>query len=66
MSIDSSEVTEWSTGRMGQTQAPLTYARASEARHRAIVEALRGRDAEQAGQVLTGHLRQIQQNLFGL
>jgi DNA-binding FadR family transcriptional regulator len=36
-----------------------------EAQHRAIVEALRDRDAEQAGQVLTGHLRQIQHNLFG-
>ena len=37
-----------------------------EAQHRAIVEALRDRDADQAGQVLTGHLRQIQHNLFGL
>jgi len=36
-----------------------------EAQHRAIVEALRDRDAEQADLVLTGHLLQIQQNLFG-
>ncbi|VVE08698.1 FadR/GntR family transcriptional regulator [Pandoraea soli] len=37
-----------------------------EAQHRAIVEALRDRDADQAGELLTGHLRQIQHNLFGM
>jgi len=33
--------------------------------HRAIVEALRDRDAHAASEALTGHLRQIQLNLFG-
>lgn len=37
-----------------------------EAQHRAIVEALRDRDAEHAGQALTGHLRRIQHTLFAL
>jgi len=36
-----------------------------EAQHRAIVHALRDRDAELACELLTSHLRQIQQNLFG-
>lgn len=36
-----------------------------EAQHRAIVDALRDRDAELACELLTSHLRQIQQNLFG-
>jgi FCD domain len=33
--------------------------------HRAIVEALRDRDAEVARELLTNHLRQIRENLFG-
>lgn len=36
-----------------------------EAQHRAIVEALRDRDADLARELLAGHLRQIQHNLFG-
>jgi DNA-binding FadR family transcriptional regulator len=36
-----------------------------EAQHRAIVEALRDRDAEVACELLTNHLRQIRENLFG-
>lgn len=36
-----------------------------EAQHRAIVDALRDRDAELACELLTGHLRQIRENLFG-
>ena len=33
--------------------------------HRAIVEALRDRDADAASAVLSGHLREIQEHLFG-
>jgi DNA-binding FadR family transcriptional regulator len=36
-----------------------------EAQHRAIVEALRDRDTDTAVEALTGHLVQIQHNLFG-
>jgi DNA-binding FadR family transcriptional regulator len=36
-----------------------------EAQHRAIVEALRDRDAELACELLAGHLKQIRHNLFG-
>ncbi|MFM0215488.1 FadR/GntR family transcriptional regulator [Paraburkholderia caledonica] len=36
-----------------------------EAQHRAIVEALRDRDTDTAVKALTGHLVQIQHNLFG-
>ena len=36
-----------------------------EAQHRAIVEALRDRDAQTAARALTEHLDQIQRNLFG-
>lgn len=36
-----------------------------EAQHRAIVDALRDRDADEACALLTHHLRQIQENLFG-
>ncbi|MEX3898366.1 MULTISPECIES: FadR/GntR family transcriptional regulator [unclassified Paraburkholderia] len=36
-----------------------------EAQHRAIVDALRDRDAEMACELLTNHLRQIRENLFG-
>ncbi|WP_176026268.1 FadR/GntR family transcriptional regulator [Robbsia andropogonis] len=37
-----------------------------EVQHRAIVDALRDRDADAASDVLTAHLRQIQHNLFGI
>jgi DNA-binding FadR family transcriptional regulator len=36
-----------------------------EAQHRAIVDALRDRDAEMACELLTNHLRQVRENLFG-
>lgn len=55
---------EW--GRLKRHSLTPERRKEYEAQHRAIVEALRDRDAEQAGQVLTGHLRQIQHNLFGL
>jgi DNA-binding FadR family transcriptional regulator len=54
---------EW--GRLKRHSLTPERRKEYEAQHRAIVEALRDRDAEQAGLVLTGHLRQIQQNLFG-
>jgi DNA-binding FadR family transcriptional regulator len=54
---------EW--GRLKRHSLTPERRKEYEAQHRAIVEALRDRDAEQAGQVLTGHLRQIQHNLFG-
>jgi DNA-binding GntR family transcriptional regulator len=37
-----------------------------ESQHRAIVNALRDRDADLACELLTGHLRQIRHNLFGV
>ncbi|WP_415751262.1 FadR/GntR family transcriptional regulator [Burkholderia cenocepacia] len=54
---------EW--GRLKRLS--LTPGRREEyqAQHRAIVEALRDRDAEAAAKVLTEHLGQIQHNLFG-
>jgi DNA-binding FadR family transcriptional regulator len=55
---------EW--GRLKRHSLTPERRKEYEAQHRAIVEALRDRDAEQAGQVLTGHLRQIQHNLFGI
>jgi len=55
---------EW--GRLKRHSLTPERRKEYEAQHRAIVEALRDRDAEQAGQVLTGHLRQIQHNLFGM
>ncbi|MFM0648570.1 FCD domain-containing protein [Paraburkholderia bryophila] len=55
---------EW--GRLKRHSLTPERRKEYEAQHRAIVEALRDRDAEHAGQVLTGHLRQIQHNLFGL
>jgi len=55
---------EW--GRLKRRSLTPERRREYEAQHRAIVEALRDRDAEQAGQVLTDHLRQIQYNLFGI
>jgi DNA-binding FadR family transcriptional regulator len=54
---------EW--GRLKRHSLTPERRKEYEAQHRAIVEALRDRDAEQAGLLLTGHLRQIQQNLFG-
>ena len=55
---------EW--GRLKRHSLTPERRKEYEAQHRAIVEALRDRDADQAGEVLTGHLRQIQHNLFGL
>ncbi|WP_158939295.1 FadR/GntR family transcriptional regulator [Burkholderia sp. S171] len=55
---------EW--GRLKRHSLTPERRKEYEAQHRAIVEALRDRDAEQAGQVLIGHLRQIQHNLFGI
>jgi DNA-binding FadR family transcriptional regulator len=55
---------EW--GRLKRHSLTPERRKEYEAQHRAIVEALRDRDADQAGQVLTAHLRQIQSNLFGL
>ena len=55
---------EW--GRLKRHSLTPERRKEYEAQHRAIVEALRDRDADEAGRVLTGHLRQIQQNLFGL
>lgn len=55
---------EW--GRLKRRSLTPERRKEYEAQHRAIVEALRDRDAEHAGELLTGHLRQIQHNLFGL
>jgi DNA-binding FadR family transcriptional regulator len=55
---------EW--GRLKRHSLTPERRKEYEAQHRAIVETLRDRDAEQAGQMLTGHLRQIQHNLFGI
>lgn len=55
---------EW--GRLKRHSLTPERRKEYEAQHRAIVEALRDRDAERAGELLTGHLRQIQHNLFGL
>ncbi|MEX3897844.1 FadR/GntR family transcriptional regulator [Paraburkholderia sp. BR10954] len=55
---------EW--GRLKRHSLTPERRKEYEAQHRAIVEALRDRDADEAGEVLTGHLRQIQRNLFGI
>ncbi|MFM0114601.1 FadR/GntR family transcriptional regulator [Paraburkholderia nemoris] len=55
---------EW--GRLKRHSLTPERRKEYQAQHRAIVEALRDRDADQAGEVLTGHLRQIQRNLFGI
>ena len=55
---------EW--GRLKRHSLTPERRKEYEAQHRAIVEALRDRDADQASEVLSGHLRQIQHNLFGL
>jgi len=54
---------EW--GRLKRTSLTPERRREYEAQHRAIVEALRDRDAEAACNLLVAHLRQIQNNLFG-
>lgn len=53
---------EW--GRLKRHSLTPERRKEYEAQHRAIVEALRDRDAEAAISGLTGHLRQIQHNLF--
>jgi DNA-binding FadR family transcriptional regulator len=55
---------EW--GRLKRWSLTPERRKEYEAQHRAIVEALRDRDADGAAQVLTDHLRQIQHNLFGI
>lgn len=55
---------EW--GRLKRLSLTQDRRREYEAQHRAIVDALRDRDAEQASLVLTEHLRQIQHNLFDI
>jgi len=54
---------EW--GRLKRKSLTPGRRRQYESQHRAIVEALRDRDAELACELLTTHLRQIQENLFG-
>ncbi|WP_207005590.1 FadR/GntR family transcriptional regulator [Trinickia mobilis] len=53
---------EW--GRLKRHSLTPERRKEYEAQHRAIVEALRDRDAETAIAALTGHLRQIKHNLF--
>jgi DNA-binding FadR family transcriptional regulator len=55
---------EW--GRLKRRSLTPERRKEYEIQHREIVEALRDRDADAAGQVLTTHLRQIQHNLFGI
>ncbi|APA89470.1 FCD domain-containing protein (plasmid) [Paraburkholderia sprentiae WSM5005] len=54
---------EW--GRLKRLSLTPERRRQYEAQHRAIVDALRDRDAEAACELLTNHLRQIRENLFG-
>jgi DNA-binding FadR family transcriptional regulator len=54
---------EW--GRLKRTSLTPERRREYEEQHRAIVDALRDRDAEAACDLLVAHLRQIQHNLFG-
>ncbi|HTH59600.1 MAG TPA: FCD domain-containing protein [Paraburkholderia sp.] len=54
---------EW--GRLKRKSLTPERRKQYEAQHRAIVDALRDRDAELACDLLTNHLRQIQENLFG-
>jgi DNA-binding FadR family transcriptional regulator len=54
---------EW--GRLKRTSLTPERRREYEEQHRAIVEALRDRDAAMACDLLVAHLRQIQHNLFG-
>jgi hypothetical protein len=53
---------EW--GRLKARSLTLARRKAYEVQHRAIVEALRDRDARTATKALTEHLDQIQHNLF--
>ncbi|BDB29423.1 FadR family transcriptional regulator (plasmid) [Cupriavidus sp. P-10] len=55
---------EW--GRLKQRSLTPERRKEYEQQHRAIVEALRDRDAHTASDALTGHLRQIQHNLFSI
>lgn len=55
---------EW--GRLKRRSLTAERRREYEAQHRALVDALRDRDAEEATEILTAHLRQIQRNLFGM
>jgi len=54
---------EW--GRLKARSLTPERRKEYEAQHRAIVEALRDRDTDAAVKALTGHLVQIQHNLFG-
>jgi DNA-binding FadR family transcriptional regulator len=54
---------EW--GRLKRWSLTPERRREYELQHRAIVDALRDRDADAAGAVLAGHLRGIQEHLFG-
>ena len=54
---------EW--GRLKRLSLTPERRKDYETQHRAIVAALRDRDADEAGKGLAGHLRQIQQDLFG-
>ncbi len=54
---------EW--GRLKRISLTDETRRQYETQHRAIVNALKDRDAVLARELLTGHLRQIQLNLFG-
>jgi DNA-binding FadR family transcriptional regulator len=55
---------EW--GRLKRTSLTPERRTDYESQHRAIVNALRDRDADLACELLTGHLRQIRHNLFGV
>jgi len=54
---------EW--GRLKRNSLTAERRAQYEQQHRAIVAALKDRDASQARALLLGHLEQIQQNLFG-
>jgi len=54
---------EW--GRLKRKSLTAERRAEYEAQHRAIVDALRDRDADLACELLTGHLKQIRHNLFG-
>jgi DNA-binding FadR family transcriptional regulator len=54
---------EW--GRLKRISLTPTTRRHYEIQHRAIVEALKERDAGMARKLLSQHLQDIQENLFG-
>jgi DNA-binding FadR family transcriptional regulator len=54
---------EW--GRLKRTSLTPERRAQYQGQHRAIVSALRDRDADLAKELLTGHLNQIRHNLFG-